>query len=69
MKRIKRDQVRNILINFAELRGPARLEFLGAMNEFLFASPQRRRVLVSAWKEDANLQATPKAPEQDEHGA
>lgn len=51
MKPIKREDVRQVLIHFAELAAPARLEFLGAMNEYLFASPQRRRVIVQAWKE------------------
>lgn len=59
MKPIKKEHVRHILLDFAELAGPARLEFLSAMNEYLFASPQRRRAIVDAWKtQDGEAQPT-----------
>lgn len=50
MKPIKKERVRQILIDFAALPATARQEFLSAMNAFLFASPQRRRVIVTGWK-------------------
>jgi len=50
MKTTERENVRQVLIDFAKLPAPARLEFLAAMNEYLFASPQRRRVIVKVWK-------------------
>lgn len=56
MKPIKREDVRQILIHFAGLAAPARLEFLRAMNEYLFASPQRRRVIVHAWEAQGDTQ-------------
>ncbi|MCO5397569.1 hypothetical protein [Ralstonia soli] len=56
MKSIKREDVRRILIHFAGLGAPARVEFLAAMNEYLFASPQRRRVIMHAWKEQGQTQ-------------
>lgn len=50
MKPIEKEKIRQILIDFATLPAAARQEFLSAMNTFLFASPQRRRVIVTAWK-------------------
>lgn len=50
MKDITREDVRQILIDFGGLPASARLEFLAAMNEYLFASPQRRRLILNAWK-------------------
>ncbi|CAJ0821664.1 MULTISPECIES: hypothetical protein [Ralstonia] len=51
MKQTERDNLRHILLGFAELTAPARHAFLGAMNEYLFSSPQRRRQIVEAWKQ------------------
>ncbi|MBN6732905.1 hypothetical protein [Burkholderia multivorans] len=50
MKRIEKEKVRLILIEFSKLAGVERREFLGAMNEFLFSSPQRRRHIVAGWE-------------------
>ncbi|HEF4732331.1 TPA: hypothetical protein SAO09_004046 [Burkholderia multivorans] len=57
MKRIEKEKVRLILIEFSKLAGVERREFLGAMNEFLFSSPQRRRHIVVGWETQ-----TPSAP-------
>jgi hypothetical protein len=51
MKRIEREKVRLVLVDFANLAGAERREFLGAINEFLFSSPQRRRVIKEAWEQ------------------
>jgi len=51
VKQVERDKVRHILLGFAELTASARLDFLGAMNEYLFSSPQRRRQIVETWKQ------------------
>ncbi len=59
MKPIKNDNVRQILIDFAGLPAPARLAFLSAMNEYLFASPQRRRSIVLAWKQQDEASLPP----------
>jgi len=50
VKNIEEEKIRQILIDFAGLAEPERQEFLGAMNAYLFASPQRRRAIVAAWK-------------------
>ncbi|VBB16477.1 hypothetical protein [Burkholderia stabilis] len=51
MKHIEKEKVRLILIEFSKLAGIERREFLGAMNEFLFSSPQRRRHIVETWEQ------------------
>ncbi|MGM3274219.1 hypothetical protein [Ralstonia sp. 24A2] len=60
MKQAERDKVRHILLGFAELTASARLDFLGAMNEYLFSSPQRRRQIVETWKQPES--STPDKP-------
>ncbi|KVD46929.1 hypothetical protein WS61_10645 [Burkholderia sp. ABCPW 11] len=45
--------MRLILIEFSKLAGVERREFLGAMNEFLFSSPQQRRHIVEGWERQA----------------
>ncbi|GCB06735.1 hypothetical protein PSUB009319_43660 [Ralstonia sp. SET104] len=57
MKNTERKEVRQILIAFATLAGPSRQAFLGAMNDFMFASPQRRRLIVNAWKQEDSSEA------------
>lgn len=58
MKPIEKEKIRQILIEFAALPVAARQEFLGEMNAFLFASPQRRRVIVTAWKKQSAVAST-----------
>lgn len=62
MKQTERDKLRHILLGFAELTAPARHEFLGAMNEYLFSSPQRRRQIVETWKQSGS--PAPDHPQQ-----
>ncbi|KHK51611.1 hypothetical protein PI87_20830 [Ralstonia sp. A12] len=55
VKQTEQDKIRHILLGFAELTAPARHEFLGAMNEYLFSSPQRRRQIVGTWKQSGSV--------------
>ncbi|WP_157649309.1 hypothetical protein [Burkholderia ubonensis] len=57
VKHIERDNVRLVLLDFARLASAERREFLGAMNDFLFSSPQRRRAIMATWEI-----STPHAP-------
>jgi hypothetical protein len=49
MNRRLSPKVREILCAFVELNAEAQQAFNGAMNEYLLASPARRRELIRAW--------------------
>ncbi|MBR8402682.1 MULTISPECIES: hypothetical protein [Burkholderia cepacia complex] len=51
MKHIENKNVRLVLLDFAKLTGAERREFLDAMNEFLFSSPQRQRAIMKGWEQ------------------
>lgn len=68
MKTIENEDAQRLLIEFSALSAPARQAFLVAMNELLFASPQRRRVIVNAWKQQESM-ATATLPSAETSGA
>jgi hypothetical protein len=49
MNRRLSPKVREVLCAFVELHAEAQQAFNGAMNEYLLASPSRRRELIRAW--------------------
>ncbi|WP_060006227.1 hypothetical protein [Burkholderia ubonensis] len=47
-------KAKQVLCAFAELKEDAQQAFNGALNEYLLASPTRRRQLIKQWQESVD---------------
>lgn len=59
-------KVMHVLCAFVDLKDESQQAFNGAMNEYLLASPSRRRQLVQQWRDSLDNAARPLSGESQQ---